>query len=300
MNTAHIFNIQHFSLHDGEGIRTVVFFKGCPLNCIWCHNPESKSKERELSFLRDKCVGCQKCAAVCPAIVHSFSDGVHTIDRQKCTLCGKCAEACAAGALGLLGKEYTIDEVMDELAKDNVFFAHGGGVTFSGGEPFAQFDALYELLIRCKEKGYTTCIETSGFANIEDLIKAAPLIDCFLFDCKETDSIRHKEFVGAGNTKILENLAALNKIGAKVVLRCPIIPNCNDRAEHFDGIAALCERFSCITSVELLPYHPLGIAKSEQIGKEAPFAHREFLDREALAEHCEALRARLHIPVKIQ
>ena len=154
-NSGTIFNIQHFSLHDGAGIRTVVFLKGCPLDCIWCHNPESKISKPEILFSFDKCVGCLKCAQVCNSGCLAKADGILNINRKNCIFCGKCEEVCSFDAISLVGKSYTADEVLDELKKDDIFFGNDGGVTFSGGEPFAQPDFLLTLLKKCKEKGYT-------------------------------------------------------------------------------------------------------------------------------------------------
>lgn len=263
-----IFNIQHFSLNDGPGIRTVVFFKGCPLDCLWCHNPESKSPKSELCFYESKCVMCGKCLSVCSKNVHIFNVNSHIIDRSKCVLCGMCVDICAKSALEMIGKEYTIDEVMAEIEKDDIFFGNDGGVTFSGGEPFMQFEFLYEMLKKCKQKGYSTCIETSGFTKTENIIKAAEYTDLFLFDYKETKVEKHKEFTGTDNRIALKNIEALNEINRDVVLRCPIISDCNDRKEHFNGIAAIAERYENIIRIELEPYHPFGEMKNTSVGRE--------------------------------
>lgn len=266
--TGNIFNIQHFSVNDGPGIRTVVFFKGCPLDCRWCHNPESKSEKKELSFLKDKCIMCGKCIKVCAHNVHSFDGNLHIIDRDRCVFCKSCVDICVTSALEIFGKEYTAEDVMTEIEKDDIFFGDDGGVTFSGGEPFMQFDFLYELLKSCKHKGYSTCIETSGFTKTENIIKAAEYTDYFLFDCKETNAENHKIYTGADNRQILKNLEALSKIKSAVILRCPIIPGCNDRKEHFEGIAAIAEQYENILRVELEPYHSLGERKNVALGRE--------------------------------
>ena len=266
--TGNIFNIQHFSVNDGPGIRTVVFFKGCPLDCRWCHNPESKSEKKELSFLKDKCIMFGKCIKVCAHNVHSFDGNLHIIDRDRCVFCKSCVDICVTSALEIFGKEYTAEDVMTEIEKDDIFFGDDGGVTFSGGEPFMQFDFLYELLKSCKHKGYSTCIETSGFTKTENIIKAAEYTDYFLFDCKETNAENHKIYTGADNRQILKNLEALSKIKSAVILRCPIIPGCNDRKEHFEGIAAIAEQYENILRVELEPYHSLGERKNVALGRE--------------------------------
>lgn len=296
--TAEIFNIQHFSLNDGPGIRTVVFFKGCPLSCAWCHNPESKSAKSELSFLKEKCLNCRKCAEVCPSAVHSFTYSKHSIDRSRCTLCGKCAKACLSSALEILGKAYTAEEIMLDIEKDDVFFGSDGGVTFSGGEPFMQFDMLYTLLKECKQRGYSTCIETSGYTAGENILSAAAYTDYFLFDYKLSSSQAHKKYTGVSNRLILENLALLNRINSSVILRCPIIPGINDNREHFQDIAELCNEFSCIKSAELMPYHPLGIAKAEQIGKACGYTSADFAKKEAIELLCNEIKPLIRIPIK--
>ena len=298
-NKVRLFNIQHFSLNDGPGIRTVIFFKGCPLNCVWCHNPESNAFNMELSFTQEKCILCGKCMGTCMNSVHSVKNAAHYIDREKCLCCGKCVEGCPFSALKIFGKDNTIDEIMEDIAKDDVFFADGGGVTFSGGEPFMQFDALYELLIRCKKKGYSTCIETSGFAKTENIIKAAKYTDIFLFDCKETNKENHEKYVGVDNSLILANLSALNDVDAHVILRCPIIPGVNDRKEHFLAIAELANKFISVKSVEFMPYHPLGISKFEQIGKKSLFNNKDFMDKNMIKCYCDEMRKITDIPIKI-
>lgn len=297
---ANLFNIQHFSLDDGPGIRTVVFFKGCPLDCAWCHNPESKCGATELFFYDKKCTRCGACEAVCSRGAHTVRGGWHEIDRARCIACGKCADACASGALEVAGRSWAIDEIMADIAKDDVFFADGGGVTFSGGEPFGQFDALYELLARCKQKNYSTCIETSGFTSAENIKKAAKYTDWFLYDCKETDADNHVKYVGVRNQLILKNLTLLDDLSANVVLRCPIIPAVNDREEHAQAIAALANSHPCIKKIELMPYHPLGITKAEQIGKRCLYENPSFLEREILERLASVIREKTEKPLIAQ
>lgn len=294
-----VFDIQRYSLYDGPGIRTVIFLKGCPLHCAWCHNPESQAKTPELAFYSDKCSLCRACERVCPNNVHSFENSKHTINRNACIACGKCADYCNFSALRLIGKEYTIDEIMEEISKDEIFFAESGGVTFSGGEPFMQSEALLELLKRCKQKKYSVCIETSGFTNMDDIKKCAPYVDCFLYDCKETDVNNHKKYIGVDNALILGNLKLLNSLETTVILRCPIIPNVNDRLEHFEKIAQIAERYSCIHSVELMPYHPLGIPKAEQIGKECRFSHQALLQKSQAKRYANIIQKLTAKPVKV-
>lgn len=297
--TADIFNIQHFSLNDGAGIRTVIFFKGCPLDCKWCHNPESKKKERELSFLKNKCVLCGKCEKICKNSVHKIKQGVHYIDRNSCMKCGKCVKDCLNSALCILGRKYTIDEIMKELSTDDIFFGEEGGVTFSGGEPFFQMDALYELLKECKKKGYSTCIETSGFTRKENIQKAAEYTDCFLYDYKISNEAEHEKFIGADNKIILQNLEILEKVKASVILRCPIIPGVNDKKEHFECIAKTANKYLCIKSIEIMPYHPLGISKASQIGEKSIFDNKDFLNKKSIEEYISELKELTNVSVKV-
>ena len=298
-NCGTIFNIQHFSLHDGAGIRTVVFLKGCPLDCVWCHNPESKNFSPELLFSKDKCENCLKCVEACPTGCHITENNWHKVLRENCIFCSKCEEICSFDAIRLSGKTYTADQVINELKKDDIFFADDGGVTFSGGEPFAQPQFLLTLLKKCRENGYNVCVETSGYAMEECFKECAEYIDTFLFDIKETDAKRHKEFTGKDNALILKNLDFLETINANVVLRCPVIPNCNDRKEHFENIGRLAEALLCVKSVELLPYHPLGLNKLSQLGITPEYNEQEFLSRETAEQFADTVRLFTKKPVLI-
>lgn len=284
-----LFNIQHFSLHDGPGIRTVLFFKGCPLNCIWCHNPEGKNAKPTLSYLKDKCVSCGKCTSACPVGAHQLKDG-HIISRQKCVLCAKCADACSFGALEMLGREYTTDEILDEAEKEKIYYGDNGGVTLSGGEPFGQYDALITVLKALKEKEYHICIETSGYTSPERISEAAKYTDLFLYDYKESNDERHIKYTGVGQDKILKNLDVLDGLSTKVILRCPIIPDINDYDSHFEKIAETANKHGCIQSVELMPYHPLGISKSESIGEKYVYENDEFAEIELVEKYCKAIQ----------
>lgn len=296
--TATLFHIQHFSLHDGPGIRTVVFFKGCPLRCAWCHNPESQNKATELFFAAEKCLHCRRCAAVCPSGAHVLGGGQHRIIRASCTACGACAAVCETEALRLCGRTYTLPQIMQDIGRDDAFFGREGGVTFSGGEPFMQPRVLLALLYACKEKGYHTCIETSGYAKTEDLLQAAAYTDRFLYDCKETDEENHIRYVGTDDRLIRANLAVLCAAGADVVLRCPIIPGVNDRPSHFAALAALSRQYP-IRAVELMPYHPLGIAKAAQLGRKNRYGETGFADKEKILALCEGVRHLFAVPLTL-
>lgn len=292
-----LFNIQHFSTHDGPGIRTTVFFKGCPLDCSWCHNPEGKGFMTEINFDPTRCTGCRRCM-ICENGVHSFTD-VHRLDRSRCTACGRCTAVCPNGALELIGREYTVDEVLVEIAKDAIFFGENGGVTLSGGEPFAQFEAMLSFLEVLKQQNYHVCIETSGFTSREHLRAAADYTDIFLYDCKETSDELHRLHTGVDCGQILDNLSLLDEISAEVILRCPIIPMVNDYDAHFAALARLAEIHSCITAVELEPYHPLGLAKGERIGRQQKYSRAEFLDKNALDKRIERMCELTSKPVRL-
>ena len=261
----YIFDIQRFCVKDGPGIRTTVFVKGCPLNCLWCHNPESKQKAPQLAFDSSKCLGCGSCVNVCAegAIL-----SVGEFDRSKCTLCGECVSDCV-GALEIMGKDAVLDDVLQTVLNDKPFYDNsGGGLTVSGGEPLFSPRFTTQLLMKAKEQRIHTCLETSGFAKWEVIEAVAPYVDLFLFDIKETDTALHKQYTGVDNRMILQNLSKLNEIGANIILRCPIIPGYNDREDHFKAIAKLAEGLNNVSHVEILPYHSLGKSKSRLIGQE--------------------------------
>lgn len=294
-----IFNIQRFCVDDGPGIRTTVFFKGCPLRCVWCHNPESASPTPDILFSAQKCIGCGYCAAVCPHGLHRLENGGHVFVRDGCEKCGLCAEKCYAKAIEFCGHRATVDEVMGEVVKDADFYeTSGGGLTVSGGEPLMQAPFLLALLGRAKAAGIHTCVETSGFAAEEIITEAAAVTDLFLFDYKITDPDEHFRYTGVPNAPILRNLQALDRLGAAVILRCPIIPDINMHPAHFEAIGRLAKERACIQKVELLPYHPLGISKCERLDKAPAYPNTEFLSAEALRAFTEQVEAICGKPVK--
>lgn len=281
-----IFNIQHFSTHDGPGIRTVIFIKGCLLSCAWCHNPEGKGFRPELSFDAARCVLCKRCE-VCPGKAHSF-DGGHVLDRTKCRVCGKCAGVCPTGALEVVGREYTVAEILREVGRDAVFYGEDGGVTVSGGEPFADAESLISLLKALKAAGYNTAVETSGFASAEDLRSSAAYCDLFLYDLKLFEKSR--EYVGVDSGELISGLGVLDGVGARVRLRCPIIPGVNDNPEHIAFIAKTADSHASVESIELEPYHPLGLRKYKNFGVDAAFGYEKKLAPEKLTELLTVLR----------
>jgi pyruvate formate lyase activating enzyme len=261
-----ITEIQRFSIHDGPGIRTTVFLKGCPLHCWWCHNPETQHAAPQLAFTAATCIACGDCVAACPRGARSLGD-LRAIDRSACVACGACATACPAGALELVGREVTVGEVIAEVERDRPFYQQsGGGLTLSGGEPLLQADFAVGLLEAARAAGLHTCVETCSQVDPAVLDRVLPLVDLFLCDFKETDPERHRTWTGVGNQRILANLRRLHAAGAHLRLRCPIIPGLNDRAEHFAGIAALAGELAGIEGVEIMPFHRLGESKVDRFG----------------------------------
>ena len=256
MLTATIFDIERNSFVDGPGIRTTVFFKGCNLKCAWCHNPESQDFKPQMMFYQDKCKGCGKCKEICP-----------TPDR--CTLCGKCTLYCPVEARKVCGKEYTVDEVFSEIIKDKSYYENsGGGVTFSGGECMLQLDFLCEILKKCKENGIHTAVDTAGFVPFSSFEKILPFTDLFLYDIKIFDTEKHKQYVGANNNLILENLKKLFSAGARVYIRIPVIHGVNDSVEEMQQIKDFLRANGDPKKVELLPYHAMGENKYRALARE--------------------------------
>jgi len=265
--TGRLFDIQRFSVHDGPGIRTTVFFKGCPLRCLWCHNPEGIRMGDELSFLPDKCIGCGWCFSVCENHAHQMIDGQHVLDRDKCTICGRCAEKCHAAALEIVGRTATVEETLAEVLRDRPFYeTSGGGMTLSGGEPLMQIDFAVALLQAAKGEGLHCAVETCGQVAWKCFERIVPYVDLFLFDIKETDTVRHEQYTGAGNEQILDNFRRLYDTGADILLRLPIVPGLNDRDEHFRAAAELVAQLPDLLGVEIMPYHRLGLSKRQRFG----------------------------------
>jgi pyruvate formate lyase activating enzyme len=268
-----VFNIQKFCIHDGDGIRTCVFLKGCPLRCIWCHNPESLEKTPNLSFDKKKCSSCGRCLPVCSARV--IENGTLKLLREKCVMCGKCEDVCLNDANEIIGKEMTATEILDQVIKDKIFYdTSGGGITITGGEPSYQPHFTLELLTLSKEAGISLAIETCGIGSRDFYKKAADLGTTFLFDIKCIDPLRHKELTGADNAHIIENLQYLMDRCADIIIRLPLVPDCNDRDEDIEKLSDfLNKNKGRYRYAEIMPYHTLGVGKSERIGTTASYTH---------------------------
>ena len=262
-----LFNIQRFSTHDGPGIRTTVFFKGCPLKCLWCHNPESQDFKPQVLHNSERCVLCGKCISNCPAQAIELRDGTLFTNSDKCTACGLCADECFNCAKEVSGLEYTISQVMDAVRRDRTFYGEsGGGVTFSGGECLTMPDELTELLKQCRRTGIHTAVDTCGFCKTEDIAKTLPYTSLYLYDIKCVDSELHKRLTGADNELILKNLRFLKENGANIWLRLPLIEGVNCGETEIADLLALAEEIRP-GRVSLLPYHNIGNFKYEKLNR---------------------------------
>jgi pyruvate formate lyase activating enzyme len=269
--TGMIFDIQRASLHDGPGIRTDVFLKGCPLHCDWCHSPESQSTSKEISFRPESCAACGECVKTCLLAAHRIVEAVHVFDRPLCNNCGDCVETCLYEALKLAGQEKSVDEVMAIVLRDRPFYDQsGGGLTITGGEPMLQEEFTLALLQAAKTSGLHTCLDTCGWASQHDYALVLPFVDLFLFDYKATDPEVHRQLTGVSNEPILAKLNFLLQQGASLRLRCPLIPGINDTPDHLAGIAALSKRYPSLVGIDLMAYHNIGNAKYERYGLKNP------------------------------
>jgi pyruvate formate lyase activating enzyme len=266
--TGTVFDIKKFSIHDGPGIRTTVFFKGCPLRCWWCHNPESQALGPELMVRANRCIQCEACLSACTHGAISRDSGVISTDAAKCVACGACAEVCYAEARQIVGREMTVAQVVAEIERDVPFYDEsGGGVTFSGGEPLLQPGFLLALLRACQEREIHTALDTCGFAPWETLDRVREYVDLFLYDLKLMDDDGHLKFTGVSNELILRNLQALSRRGHNVVVRVPVIPGINDDDENVRRIGTFAAALPSLQRVDLLPYHHAGAQKYHRLHK---------------------------------
>ncbi len=264
-----IFDIKRFSIHDGPGIRSTVFLKGCPLRCAWCHNPESQSPKPELIFRPDRCLACGECLEACPQEAIRFIDGRIIQDWDMCQAHGSCVQVCYPGAREIVGKEVSPQAVLDEVVRDRAYYeVSGGGVTFSGGEPLNQPDFLETCLRLCKEAGLHTALDTCGSADWEDLERQLPFLDLVLYDLKTLDDELHQKHTGSSNQGILDNFWSLVESGAEIWVRRPVIPEINDEPEEIERLGDFLSPLNGKIKIDLLPYHTLSADKYRRLGRE--------------------------------
>lgn len=263
-----VFDIKRFAIHDGSGIRTTVFLKGCPLRCTWCHNPESWGSKPEVGFQPCRCIACLKCIDACPKDAISFNNNNLITDTDKCDFCGECVDVCTAGAREVIGQTLTVDQVLSVVERDIPFYDEsGGGVTFSGGEPLGQHEFLHELLDGCKQKGIHTTVDTTCYATAEVMDKVSARTDMFLCDVKHIDSEKHREFTGIGNEEILGNIKRLAVVGKPIFIRIPIVPGFNDDERNIEDTCRFVGSLGAVSRIDILPCNPGGSEKSGRLLK---------------------------------
>ena len=261
-----IFDIKRFAVHDGPGIRTTVFLKGCPLSCLWCHNPESMKIERQIVFFQSKCIGCGECFKRCPNNAIEATPQGRKYYRDKCTLCGTCVEYCYAEATVMQGKVASVKEVIEEVKKDMPFYENsGGGVTLSGGEPTMQSEFCIALLRESRKAGMHTALDTSGYVKWETFSKILDYVDLVLYDIKHMDRVKHKKYTGLSNELILSNLRKLGEMDIAIEIRMPVIPGINDSEDNLSAVSRFLHEMKNIQRIKLLPYHRLGEGKYERL-----------------------------------
>lgn len=261
-----ISEIERYAVNDGPGIRTVVFFKGCPLSCIWCSNPETQKSSHQLMYWQTRCIGCRKCISACPKHALNWGDYGVIIDRSRCVSCSSCVNACNSQALTMAGEQKSTKEILEIIMKDEPYYRFsGGGVTFSGGEAVSQPDFLCELASSCRARGISTCIETSGYAKWEVFQRLLSCIDYFFIDIKMIDEEKHRQYTGVSNRLILDNFRRLISCKANVTARIPIIPGINNTENNIRDTICFLSRHAPGCHVSLLPYHRLGASKYEKL-----------------------------------
>jgi pyruvate formate lyase activating enzyme len=270
VSSAIIARIERSAIHDGPGIRTVVFLKGCPLRCAWCHSPETQEAAPQLAWYEERCIRCHTCFGVCPDDAISARNGSIRVDRERCTVCGDCTTVCPVIAREVIGRPSDVDDVMRAIERDRVFYEHsGGGVTLSGGEPLQQPAFAEELLRRCRQRYIPTAVETCGLANRKTLLAVATYTDLFLYDLKVIDDARHRVLTGMSNRGILDNLRALVACGRRVRVRFPLVPGLNDDDDNVAAVGA-CAAALRIDQIDVLPYHRAGLAKYRRLDRRPP------------------------------
>lgn len=270
---ARIFNVQKYNMYDGPGVRTIIFFQGCPLRCKWCANPEGMMKKNRVMFKSNLCIDCGQCAEVCPVGIHTMNNitNKHEVNHNiECIGCGKCVDVCCNSAISIVGETKTISELMEIIEEDRTFYElSGGGVTLGGGEVLMQPEAAANLLMACKNSGINTAIETSGYAKVEDILKVAEFTDLFLFDIKHINSEEHFKWTGVRNEQILYNLEKLLQNKYNVQIRMPLLKGVNDKREYIEKAMEFLmpyKDYKNFKGIDLLPYHKMGVNKYNQLG----------------------------------
>lgn len=281
--TGRIFNIQRYSIHDGGGIRTIVFLKGCPLSCVWCSNPESQKFSKEILFDEKRCLNCKSCFSACK--YNAICEGKSRVNLAACKLCKECLEVCYTNALRLAGEDKNVEEIVEEIKKDRPFYMEsGGGITLSGGEPASQWQFAAALLDACKNEGIHTAMETCGYAPEKNFLELAKRLDLLLYDIKHINDEMHKKITGVGNEQILKNAKAAAEITKQIIVRIPVIPHYTDSKENIEGIASFVANLQSIEEIHLLPYHCYARGKYTELGREYPLSELMSPSKEYMEE----------------
>jgi len=292
ISSRNVLSIFRMTTHNGPGIRTLIQFKGCPLHCVWCSTPESQKESAELAFYSVKCIQCEKCVSVCPVNAISISNGVLSINRFTCNNCGRCAEFCYSEALKLLGKPMTVEELLEEVRKDTMFYKHsGGGVTLSGGEPLLSPSFTMQLLNALKEEGINVGVDTCGYVPWESVEPMLPYIDFFLYDIKHMSPDKHKKLTGADNKRILSNAQAVSDKNVPIYIRIPVIPGCNDSEDNITATCEFARSLPSLVEINLMPLHHLGKARYESLDRPYPIADIHAVTDDCLQKLMQLIRS---------
>jgi pyruvate formate lyase activating enzyme len=287
-----VFDIRRYAIHDGPGIRTTVFLKGCALSCWWCHNPESQTSGPEIVWHEGRCIGCRACVEACPHGAIAWADGAPVTNRSRCEACGTCTHECYAEARQVAGRAMTVEQVLDAVERDRPFYEEsGGGVTLSGGEPLLQPAFAAGILRAARRRGLHTALDTCGHAPWESFELLRADVDLFLYDLKLVDAARHRRFTGVGNDRILSNLHRLSRLGHRIALRMPIVPGITDDAENVRAVCALAAGLPHLARVDLLPYHRIGVGKYLRLDRKYRLLHTDAPTGERMDEIASTMAA---------